>query len=122
MGTLSYTDGLDRSTEDVARAEPAHRPVADLDVDRAGKGEHRVAAGCVMPRVGSRRLEAADDDAAAGNRRRWGKLMYDLPIEVYGIYLLARLVPDEDAAIQPACAPARAERVRGVGGSDCARL
>ena len=29
--------------------------------------------------------------------------MSDLPIEVYGIYLLARLVPDEDAAIQLQC-------------------
>src|SRR5215813_922684 len=27
-------------------------------------------------------------------------MMSDLPIEVYGIYLLVRLVPDEDAAIQ----------------------
>jgi hypothetical protein len=44
----------------------------DLDVDRAGEGEHRVAAGRVMPRVGSRRLEAADDDAAAGNQLESG--------------------------------------------------
>ncbi len=29
--------------------------------------------------------------------------MSDLPIEVYGIYLLVRLVPDEDAAIQLQC-------------------
>ena len=30
-------------------------------------------------------------------------MMPDLPIEVYGIYLVVRLVPDEDAAIQLQC-------------------
>ena len=29
--------------------------------------------------------------------------MSELPIEVYGIYVLVRLVPDEDAAIQLQC-------------------
>ena len=29
--------------------------------------------------------------------------MSELPIEVYGIYLLVRLVPDEDSAIQLQC-------------------
>src|SRR5262249_39662397 len=56
--------------QDVTRAEPAHRPVADLDVDRAREREHRVAARGVMPRVGPCRLEAPDDDAAAGNQFR----------------------------------------------------
>src|SRR5262245_20056959 len=51
--------------QDVARSEPAHRPVADLDVDGAGQREYRIAAGRVMPRVRARRREAADDDAAA---------------------------------------------------------
>ena len=53
--------------QDVAAwAEPPHGAVPDLDVNRAGEGEHGVPAWCVMPRVGSRRLEASDDDAAVG--------------------------------------------------------
>ena len=56
--------------QDVAWAEPPHGAVPDLDVNRAGEGEHGVPAWCVMPRVGSRRLEASDDDAAVGNQLR----------------------------------------------------
>src|SRR5439155_2581496 len=56
--------------QDVARAEPSHGAVADLDVDRAGEREHRRAPRRMMPGVRSLRLEAADDDAAAGDQLR----------------------------------------------------
>src|SRR5262244_4065773 len=54
--------------QDVAGAEPPHGAVADLDVHRARQREHRVSTWRVMPGVGSRRLEAADGDPAAGNQ------------------------------------------------------
>src|SRR4029450_12160584 len=54
--------------QDVARAQPPHRAVTDLDVDRAAEGEHGRAAGRVMPGIRPVRVEAADDDAAAGNQ------------------------------------------------------
>src|SRR5262249_35499942 len=54
--------------QDVARAESAHRPVPNLDIDRAREREYGVAAGRVVPWVRACRLETAHDDAAAGNQ------------------------------------------------------
>src|SRR6267378_500459 len=54
--------------EDVAGTEAAHGAVADLDIDGAREREDRGAPGRVVPGIGSSGLEAADDDAAAGNQ------------------------------------------------------
>ena len=54
--------------QDVARAEPLHGAIADLDVDPAREREHRVTPGRVVPGIGALRVEAADDDAAPGNQ------------------------------------------------------
>jgi len=56
--------------QDVAGAETPHGAVADLDVHRAAQREHGRAPRRVVPGIGSRRSEAADDDAAAGNQLR----------------------------------------------------
>ena len=58
------------SDENVAGPEPSDGAVADLDVDRAGQREHRVAAGRVVPGIRPRRLEPPNDDAAARDQLR----------------------------------------------------
>ena len=72
---MPWVIGLKRAREllylgdqDVAGAEPADGTVADLDVDGAGEREDGVAPRRVMPGVGALGLEAADDDAAAGDQ------------------------------------------------------
>src|SRR5262249_35650172 len=54
--------------QDVAGTEAAHGAVADLDVHRPREREHRIAARRVVPRIAALRIEAAHDDAAAGNQ------------------------------------------------------
>src|SRR5215467_2898257 len=54
--------------EDVAGAEPSHGAVTNLDVHCARQREHCSSTGRMMPRVGSRCLEPADGDPAAGNQ------------------------------------------------------
>src|SRR5713226_3834295 len=54
--------------QDVAWAQPAHCAVADLDVDRTAEREHRRPSWRVVPWIAALRIEAADDDAAAGNQ------------------------------------------------------
>src|SRR5216683_5072196 len=56
--------------EDVAGAEAPHGAVADLDVHRPRQREHGVAARRVVPGIGALRIEAAHDDATAGNQLR----------------------------------------------------
>src|SRR5215472_12596722 len=56
------------SDEDVAGAQPTHGAVADLDVHRARQHEHRGSTRRMMPGVGSRRLEPAEGNPAAGNQ------------------------------------------------------
>src|SRR3989442_1274995 len=54
--------------QNVARAQPAHGAVADLDVDRSREREDRRPSRRVVPRIAALRIEPADDDAAAGDQ------------------------------------------------------
>src|SRR5947208_13557262 len=58
--------------QDVAGTESADGAVADFDIDGAREREDCRAAGRVVPGIGSSRLEAANDDAAA--RDQFGAL------------------------------------------------
>src|SRR5207302_8895889 len=74
--------------------------LADLNYGR------RVGFHVRLMSFGSNRTRAtrpSPGGTLALSARRLGKLRSGLAIEVYGIYLLVRLVPDEDAAIQLQC-------------------
>ena len=66
---------------------------------RAGSSIRLITFGSIAPAYSA----IAGWYATVKSALRWGKLMSDPPIEVNGISLLVRLVPDEAAAIQLQC-------------------
>src|SRR5437867_673168 len=100
--------------EDVAGAEAPHGAVADLDVHRSRQREHGVAARRVVPGIGAPRIEAAHDDATAGNQLR-GLGLVAARLEAQLHVIVVRLAVGTAVDANDCHGPSRGRGIWGAG-------